>query len=304
MDKLNSFWENSDENTVDVIINEGLIEEAEKKIGRKLPGAYLEILNQKNGGVPKKKYFQIDDSNDNYIEIASILGIGGERGIDGELGSRYLIDEWGYPDSGVIFGHGIAGGTVIMFDYLNIELNDEPEVIFIDLEFEEKILLAKNFETFVKGLKTHDSIINLETELDAVLRKVRVSPFSRNLEILISNQKIIPFLGEKIRAIAEEITIKKGDFLFHSDELSYLMYDIQFFLYYNYQSVSLIEEFYKIFPSLIALADGFSTDGYAKQFLEKWFSTRKKNNQIIESEIGLTFNRSFEAEILFKLSNY
>jgi hypothetical protein len=118
-------------------------------------------LKLRNGGCPKNTCFPTKEKTswaDDHILVDTIWGMGVNRGIDGECGSQYMIEEWEYPEIGVViccWGH-----TAVMLDYSDCETGDEPKVVFIDTETrsgEPKVtFLAKDFETFARGLVSED----------------------------------------------------------------------------------------------------------------------------------------------------
>ncbi|MBN2287337.1 MAG: hypothetical protein JXI43_12875, partial [Tissierellales bacterium] len=95
-------------------------------------------------------------------------------------------------------------------------------------------------------------------------------------------------------------------FALHEDELSYLVYDIQFYLYTNKERVRSTTEYLKIYPSIIAFGNGeFSTGGYGPSFVENWLKKRISHNQISEKPSrGLIFSKDFENEFMIKLKEY
>lgn len=79
------------------------------------------------------------------------MGIGCEDGVDGETGSQYLIGEWEYPDTGIVFSS--EGHTAFMLDYSLCGPQGEPSVIYVDTDPElEVIPLAADFAAFIGGL--------------------------------------------------------------------------------------------------------------------------------------------------------
>jgi hypothetical protein len=64
----------------------------------------------------------------------------------------------GYPAIGIyICDCPSAGHDMVLLDYSNCGKDGEPEVVHIDQEDDyKKIFLAKDFETFIKGLKDED----------------------------------------------------------------------------------------------------------------------------------------------------
>ena len=87
-----------------------------------------------------------------HIQVSSLLGIGYDEGIDGELGSRYLVHEWGYPDIGlVIFDTPSGGHDSVMLDYRECGVLGEPRIVYVD-EDREPIVVASAFDEFVARL--------------------------------------------------------------------------------------------------------------------------------------------------------
>lgn len=73
-----------------------------------------------------------------------------------------------------------------------------------------------------------------------------------------------------IRKISEEIVIDKGFFALHADERSYLLYDIQLWLYTNAYPDTTEEDYLSAYKKIIALDGEFSTGGYASDFVTDW----------------------------------
>ncbi|WP_228384373.1 SMI1/KNR4 family protein [Chryseobacterium soli] len=120
-------------------------------------------MRYQNGGLVNKSCFPTAESTswaDDHIAITGIMGIGREKtySLCGELGSRFMMDEWGYPDTGVYIADcPSAGHDMVMLDYSKCGKEGEPEVVHVDQEDDyKKTFLAKNFETFIKGLKDED----------------------------------------------------------------------------------------------------------------------------------------------------
>ena len=134
-----------------------LIHSIEAELGSKLPTAYIALMKIQNGGMPWNNCFPIPNASTNsYISITGILGIGREKtySLCGELGTQFMIDEWGYPDKGIYICDCPSGGhDMVMLDYSNCGPEGEPEVVHIDQEFDyRKTFLAEDFVSFVSGL--------------------------------------------------------------------------------------------------------------------------------------------------------
>lgn len=160
------FWNESSYSERDYIEpfpDDELISSVEEELGYKLPASYIELMRFQNGGLVDKSCFPTSEENswaDDHIAITGIMGIGREKtySICGELGSRFMIEEWGYPSDGVYVGDcPSAGHDMILLDYSNCGKEGEPAVVHVDQENDyKKIILAIDFETFIKGLKDED----------------------------------------------------------------------------------------------------------------------------------------------------
>ena len=111
-----------------------MIKRAEDHLGVVLPKSYLDVLRQRNGGVPIRRCVPTPFTTSwaaDHFKIAALLGLGGPRGIDTPgLGSPYLIKEWGYPDIGIVICDMPSGGhDAVMLDYT---AEGEPAVAYID----------------------------------------------------------------------------------------------------------------------------------------------------------------------------
>jgi hypothetical protein len=119
---------------------------AEERLGVKLPEAYVELLRSLNGGYTNlPEWFQLDGCE---IDLREIEGIG-PNGIDGDFGSRYMVEEWGYPAGTVWIGGD--GHTAVLLDYRESE---DPSVIYVDTEEDpvRVVTLAGSFEAFLERL--------------------------------------------------------------------------------------------------------------------------------------------------------
>jgi hypothetical protein len=132
-----------------------LIRAAEQRLGVRLPASYVALLLQQNGGRPARRFWasRVRTSwADDHVEVTRLLGVGGDEGIDGPLGSHYLVAEWGYPDLGVVvFDTPAAGPDCVMLDYRQCDSAGEPGVVFVDAD-RTVVALASTFALFVAGL--------------------------------------------------------------------------------------------------------------------------------------------------------
>jgi hypothetical protein len=137
-------------------LDEGMVRGAEAVLGIRLPRAYLDVLSVRNGGTPRRRCLRTAFPTSwapDHFKITGLLGIGGSRGIDSpELGSAYLIAEWGYPDIGIVIcDTPAAGPDTVMLDYTECGPAGEPAVAYID---EDRVprRVADSFAAFLDAL--------------------------------------------------------------------------------------------------------------------------------------------------------
>lgn len=150
------FWEKCDyakEAYIGKVPTDKEIEEIQEELGYKLPSSYIELIKNQNGGIPVFNVFYIDDYE---IYITGIYGIDKEKqySLCGEMGNGFWISEWEYPDIGIVVADTISGGhNMIFLDYRECGKDGEPKVACVNQESDYSIIiLAENFEKFIKGL--------------------------------------------------------------------------------------------------------------------------------------------------------
>ena len=166
---LTDFWETSEyasKTYVSAPPTDELIVSIERELSYKIPLSYIELMKNQNGGIPKNRAFPAKEKAfwaEDHVAVSGILGIGREKtySLCGELGSQFMIDEWGYPEIGVYFADcPSAGHDMICLDYRKNGKNGEPRVVHVEQERDYKItFLADDFEKFIKGL-VNDSVFN------------------------------------------------------------------------------------------------------------------------------------------------
>ena len=136
-----------------------VIRQVEKELGYKLPESYIALMQVQNGGFSKKSAFPTSTPTswaDDHIAIEGFLSIGWDKtySLCGKLGSRFMMEEWGYPDIGIaICDCPSAGHDMVFLDYRECGPQGEPKVVHIDQEDDYYIThLADSFEAFVRGL--------------------------------------------------------------------------------------------------------------------------------------------------------
>ena len=137
-------------------LTDAMVRAAEARLGFTLPTSYVQLLRERNGGVPRRRCIRSGYATSwapDHVEIAGILGIGGPRGIDTPKGpsSQEMIQAWGYPPIGVVIcDTPSAGHDTVMLDYSGPQ--SEPSVVYVDEDREPK-LLAATFSTFIEQLR-------------------------------------------------------------------------------------------------------------------------------------------------------
>ncbi len=159
---LSQFWDDREYALKEYVMetpSDVLIDSIEKELGYMLPASYIALMKLHNGGIPFNTCHTTPEPTswaEDHIEITGIFGIGREKSYSlcGDMGSQFMIDEWGYPRIGVcICDCPSAGHDMVMLDYRKCGKQGEPAVVHVDQEFDYKVtFLAIDFETFIKGL--------------------------------------------------------------------------------------------------------------------------------------------------------
>lgn len=312
--EFTNFWDNSayaKKEYINAYPSEELIAEVEGELGYKLPESYIWLMKRQNGGVPVNCCFPTAEPTswaEDHIAITGIMGIGREKNyaVCGSLGSRFMIEEWGYPDIGVaVCDCPSAGHDMVFLDYRECGPRGEPKVVHIDQEYDYEItFLADNFEEFIRGLVNENVYDTSEEEKEDDLKKVRNAPLSLLLSELCEKCDEPAITERWIRAVSEEIVEEKGYFSLHADERSLLLYDIQFWLFTNARPGTEKKQYLDEYKKMIAMADGFSTGGYAPDFVADWLKKRIKEGEITIKNGKITFTKEAENRLMQKRQRY
>ena len=311
---LTGFWDDSDyalEAYVEAPFSEEELASVEQELGYKLPAAYVELLKTHNDGVPVNTCFPTTESTswaDDHIAITGIVGIGRTKtySLCGDLGSQFMLDEWEYPAIGVcICNCPSAGHDMVMLDYSACGPQGEPTVVHVDQESDYAItLLAPNFESFIRGLVNEQVYDTSAADLQQDLARIQNGAFSPLLTKLLAKQLEIDY-GQIIRNICYKLTTEKQYFALHADELSTLLYDVQFLLYSQARAGTSKAAFLKAYPDIMALDGEFSTSGYAEGFVKDWPTERRAEGQIVASPTGkLAFSEAYARDLHQQLQPY
>ena len=155
---MDEFWTDSKYFTGPPLQDE-MVRETEALLGYRLPASYVALLRSRNGGTPVRDCFPTSVPTSwakDHIALSGIRGIGGEWGINSpRLGNIPMVQEWGYPDIGVVVGEcPSAGHDVVMLDYSRCGPSGEPQVVHVETECNpiQITFLAYDFASFINGL--------------------------------------------------------------------------------------------------------------------------------------------------------
>lgn len=157
---MNDFWEDSElaNEYISKPVTDEQISSVEEQLVFKLPASYINMMKIHNGGIPHATRYPVGQPTSHgkdYIVISGIFGIGRDKpkSLCGKRGSRYMIENYNYPEIGVVICDCPSTGDAVMLDYRPSGNDGEPEVIYVDRESNNKIIkLADNFEAFIQGL--------------------------------------------------------------------------------------------------------------------------------------------------------
>ncbi|WP_068774290.1 SMI1/KNR4 family protein [Paenibacillus sp. FJAT-26967] len=304
------FWDESDYFTSPDPVTGDRIRETEHLLGYKLPQSYLELIQSRNGGSPVNSCFPTDTPTswaEDHVAVSGICGIGGTWGIDSEdFGSRFMIEEWGYPDIGIVVCEcPSAGHDAIMLDYSECGREGEPRVIHVDVETDgepRRTFLAEDFESFIRGLVNEEEYDDSEETLQADLEKTAGAKFSGILEELSKRTALHPDMEFAIRHICTKLVRSKGYFALHADDLSYLMYDIQFAMYTELYAVNSKQQYLGAYPDILTFGAPFSTGGYAEGFVAEWYEKRLEQGHIDAGDGQLAFTPEYRQTLSQRLT--
>jgi DNA replication protein DnaC len=133
--------------------------EVEAELGYRLPASYKALIQRRNGGALARNV-SINPMPRDWIpdtfSVESIYGVDRSKpdSLCGSTGSKFWIEEWGYPAIGIAVGDTISGGHVMIFlDYSDCGPEGEPCVVSIDQESNYEVsYLADNFAEFIRNL--------------------------------------------------------------------------------------------------------------------------------------------------------
>lgn len=158
-----NFWNDCYQARLDYIdkpLTDPVLARVEAELGYALPPAYVALMRRHNGGIPKALNHRAPSPTSwshDHIAITGIFGIGPDKALSltGGMGSRFWIDQWGYPAIGVYFADcPSAGHDMLCLDYRACGPHGEPQVVHVDQAYDYRITrVADNFEAFIRGLE-------------------------------------------------------------------------------------------------------------------------------------------------------
>ena len=133
---------------------EEMIEEVERELGYKLPESYIWLMKQHNGGIPFNVCFPCDEPTswaDDHVAITGIMGMDKDKmySLCGQLGSRFMIEEW---------------GSIRRMIIISLCWPITLKILFVDLSTKKclirwKKMKGKSWKKFVPQLSRHFCLI-------------------------------------------------------------------------------------------------------------------------------------------------
>lgn len=130
-----------------------MILEAENSLNVKLPSLLIELLQIQNGGYTKGFVFPMKQATSwasDHVPLDASSGIitdPSHRTAQNILDTEYMTTEWDLPANQVLLAGD--GHWWITLDYRN---GSEPKVRWLDVDSDEDIEIAANFDDFINGL--------------------------------------------------------------------------------------------------------------------------------------------------------
>jgi SMI1-KNR4 cell-wall len=267
-----NFWDESEyaqKEYPNTPLNPEIISNVEQKIGYKLPLSYLAFMRFRNGGIPKKNSFAINNNPEHVAQVEDFFGIGDQAwtSLCGTLGHTYMIEECLYPPIGVYIGTSYGGHVLVVLDYSEMT-NGEPCVVIIDTECDDRrTFLAPNFETFVRGLRDEEGI-------DELFHTVEFSPqFSQLLALEKTIRLETVFRNWLPKMEFADLNLFYG-IIFHLLALKYRIYSKNDFVKYCLEL--------RIFVTSRAEHHFLQT-----RFLADWFEQKTASGAICKGFLGI-----------------
>ena len=95
----------------------------------------------------------------------------------------------------------------------------------------------------------------------------------------------VPQAEQWFRAVAARITAQNGSFTLGNDELSYLMYDLQYMLYSFAKPRAAVKEFLTECPQILFADAEFHAEGYSADAIAAWMEQRAREGRLVQAGI-------------------
>lgn len=139
-------------------LTDEMVTSAENELGVKLPKTLIKLLKIQNGGYTKGFAFPMTQKTtwaENHVPLSELFGIVLDETIrtaQNILDTDYMTKEWGLPEKQVLLTGD--GHWWITLDYRD---NEIPCIKWIDVESNEEIKIADDFDQFINGLVSEDT---------------------------------------------------------------------------------------------------------------------------------------------------
>jgi hypothetical protein len=139
-------------------LTDEMISTAAVKLGVKLPKTLIELLRIQNGGYTKGFAYPMTQKTtwaESHVPLSALFGIVLDENIETAqniMDTEYMTEEWGLPEKQVLLAGD--GPWWITLDYRE---GDVPSVKWIDVECNEEVKIANDFDQFINGLVTDDT---------------------------------------------------------------------------------------------------------------------------------------------------
>ncbi|MEU1478046.1 SMI1/KNR4 family protein [Streptomyces sp. NPDC001668] len=136
-------------------LTDAVVQDAERRLGVRLPVSLLEVLRVRNGGAVAESWnafpTEVPTSwSQDHVPLDEMMGIGRQDGRLSLLDTPYLVEEWDLPSPVVLLSGD--GHCWIALDYRVCGERGEPSVIWFDVDDGTELPLAADFRTFVERL--------------------------------------------------------------------------------------------------------------------------------------------------------
>lgn len=134
-------------------IQEDELQLLKEQIKQPLPAAFIQLLQEQNGGYLKKNCLQtVEPTRDGleYVKIHYLLGTTATAHTPSLFDQQKMREQWELPDYFFIFS--VDEEQIFALDYAHMLVADEPSVRYIDVEVMQWLTVATTFHDFLAQL--------------------------------------------------------------------------------------------------------------------------------------------------------